>query len=152
MYMVTGEWSMSKYDPLMHHLKGSHGKLVELTFHDVEEVLGFPLPASARRHAAWWSNSGGTHVQSAAWQSAGYRTEDVNLAQETIRFVPERTGFGEMKQTAIKQEISQAQQPAAKSKHHPAYGALKGMITILPGVDLTEPAYPDWKKLYDEDE
>ena len=29
--------------------------------------------------------------------------------------------------------------------------ALKGMITILPDVDLTEPAYADWKKLYGED-
>jgi hypothetical protein len=140
---------MSKYDPLLEHLQRSHGE-VPLTFRDVEEILGFPLPASARRHAAWWSNSGGTHVQSAAWQAASYRTEDVDLEQETVRFVPEHMGFGEMKQEPIKQE-EKPPHPAA-AKHHPAYGALKGMITILPGVDLTEPAYPDWKKLYDEDE
>ena len=42
-------------------------------------------------------------------------------------------------------------QPVAKTKHHPAYGAMKGMITLLPGVDLTEPSYPDWKVLYGED-
>lgn len=142
--------SMSKYDPLLRLLQSSRGD-VELAFGDIEEVLGFPLPASARRYAAWWSNSGGTHVQSVAWQSAGYRTEDVNLEQETIRFVPEHRGFGEMKQTPLKPDGAQTQPPAAKPGHHPAYGALKGMITILPGVDLTEPSYPDWKKLYDED-
>jgi len=27
---------------------------------------------------------------------------------------------------------------------HPAYGALKGLIHIPPGVDLTEPADPEW--------
>ena len=36
------------------------------------------------------------------------------------------------------------QQP---SRRHPLFGILKGMITIAPGVDLTEPACPelaDW--------
>ena len=27
---------------------------------------------------------------------------------------------------------------------HPLYGALKGYITFVPGVDLTEPADPEW--------
>ena len=31
---------------------------------------------------------------------------------------------------------------------HPAFGALKGLITIKPGVDLTEPAFEDWTELY----
>jgi hypothetical protein len=56
-----------------------------------------------------------------------------------------------MKQATIKQEAKLQQEAAAKSEHHPAYGALEGMITILPGVDLTEPSYSDWKKLYGED-
>jgi hypothetical protein len=34
--------------------------------------------------------------------------------------------------------------------HHPAYGALKGMITLLPNVDYTEPADPDWGKVYED--
>lgn len=35
-------------------------------------------------------------------------------------------------------------------KHHPAWGALKGMITLLPGVDYTEPADPEWGKVYED--
>lgn len=143
---------MSKYDPLLHHLQHSTGA-VELQFRDVEEILAFPLPPSARRHAAWWSNSGGTHVQSLAWQTAGYRTEDIDIENESVRFVPDRLSrLSEMKQAKIKEDALGLEKASTKPKHHPAFGALKGMITLLPDVDLTEPAYPDWKKLYGEDE
>lgn len=36
-------------------------------------------------------------------------------------------------------------------KRHPLFGSLKGTTIIMPGVDLTEPADPDWGKVYDED-
>jgi hypothetical protein len=32
---------------------------------------------------------------------------------------------------------------------HPLFGALKGVTRIPPGVDLTEPADPDWGKVYE---
>lgn len=140
---------MSKYDPLLKHLSRSQGA-IDLRFRDIEAILGFPLPGSARRHAAWWSNSGGTHVQSDAWQGAGYKTEDVDLERETVRFVADRMGFGEMKQPEIKQDPPPQQPTAAKPKHHPAYGALKGMITLLPNVDYTAPADPEWGKVYED--
>lgn len=38
----------------------------------------------------------------------------------------------------------------ARSAHHPAFGCMRGTLTILPGVDLTEPADPDWGKVYDD--
>ena len=37
---------------------------------------------------------------------------------------------------------------AARTGRHPAFGALKGTVRIAPGVDLTEPAEPDWEKLW----
>jgi hypothetical protein len=36
-------------------------------------------------------------------------------------------------------------------ERHPLFGALKGMTFIPPGVDLTEPADPDWGKVYEND-
>ena len=33
---------------------------------------------------------------------------------------------------------------------HPVFGVLKGMMHIPPGVDLTEPACPEWADLLDE--
>lgn len=35
-----------------------------------------------------------------------------------------------------------------KRDRHPAFGALKGMVHIPPGVDLTKPALPDWEKIW----
>jgi hypothetical protein len=35
-------------------------------------------------------------------------------------------------------------------KRHPLFGALKGHMFIPPGVDLTEPADPDWGKVYED--
>jgi hypothetical protein len=37
-----------------------------------------------------------------------------------------------------------------QSGRHPIFGALRGTITIAPGVDLTEPADPEWGKVYDD--
>jgi hypothetical protein len=37
-----------------------------------------------------------------------------------------------------------------RSERHPLFGALKGVTSVPPGVDLTEPADPDWGKIYEE--
>ncbi|KKB13087.1 hypothetical protein VE25_03825 [Devosia geojensis] len=69
-----------------------------------------------------------------------------------------RKGLAEMAQAEFKQPpVAQTatQQTTTKQlpqRRHPAFGALKGLITIKPGVDLTEPAFEDWRKLYGEDE
>jgi len=39
---------------------------------------------------------------------------------------------------------------AKKEERHPLFGALKGITFIPPGVDLTEPADPDWGKVYED--
>lgn len=144
---------MSKYEALARHLRGSAGR-IEVNFEDVEEILGYPLPASARRHAAWWSNSGGTHVQSQAWLSAGYRTEQVDLVQERLVFVPDRVngGFSEMAQAKFKrqEQTAQAEPLQAGQKRHPAFGVWKGKVTLLPDYDYTQPADPDWGKVYED--
>ncbi len=53
-----------------------------MTFSEIEEVLGFPLPPSARRHGAWWSNG----QSNAAWRKAGWRTEARNMREHRITF------------------------------------------------------------------
>lgn len=60
-------------------------------------------------------------------------------------------GFGEMKQAAFKPAEGEDGKEK-KPYRHPAWGALKGMITIAPGVDLTAPTFENWKALYGEDE
>lgn len=73
-----------KYGPLYLRLMKLAGSEWRVSFGDVEEVLGFRLPDSARRHRPWWTNGG--HGQALAWVNAGWRTSDVDLGGETLVF------------------------------------------------------------------
>jgi hypothetical protein len=69
---------------------------------------------------------------------AGFQTEDVDMEGRKLLF-----------RKVVEQapaEDNVAPTRAAVSKRHPHYGALKGLIRISPGTDLTEPADPDWGK------
>lgn len=78
---VTG-----KYAPLYGHLLGLTDDRWDATFRDVAAVLGVPLPASARKHPAWWSNT--TSLASGkSWLAAGWRTRNVRISEERVSFV-----------------------------------------------------------------
>ncbi len=80
---------MSKYAPLRDYLASRPLQEWKVTFEDIEDVLGFPLPASARRYPAWWANeSTSSHVQSHSWLDAGWRTSEVKLREERLTFIP----------------------------------------------------------------
>lgn len=81
-----------KYAPLYRHLCA----LVEAgetewrtRFSEIEAILRFELPSSARKWFAWWANQkqGGSHSHALAWQAAGWRTREVDLGDETLVFV-----------------------------------------------------------------
>ena len=40
--------------------------------------------------------------------------------------------------------------PARAKRRHPLFGSMKDVTWIAPGVDLTEPAMPEWADLIDE--
>ena len=80
-----------KYAPLFEHLRELDGEQWATSFEEVETIVGFQLPKSARRHAAWWANDQrGGHSHARAWQAAGWRTSQVNLQAQTLVF--ERRG------------------------------------------------------------
>ena len=82
-----------KYEPLFQHLARLDDERWPATFEDIETILAFPLPKSARRHSAWWANEeSGSHSHARAWHSAGWRTSTVDLYAETLVF--ERLGRG----------------------------------------------------------
>ncbi len=83
---------MSKYEPLKRHLLALPQSETPMTFSEIEAVLGFRLPPSARKHPPWWSNNVGTHVNAAAWRDAGWKTARVDVPGERVTFVRERTG------------------------------------------------------------
>ena len=77
-----------KYKRLYAHLCGLPTHEWRASFGEVESVLGFDLPASARLHRPWWANQrgGNGHSQALAWSVAGWETADVNMDAETLLF------------------------------------------------------------------
>ena len=78
---------MGKYEPLATHLASASASEWSATFAQVEQVLGFPLPPSARKHREWWSNQAGAgHSQARGWQDAGWQVWKVDLQGERVIF------------------------------------------------------------------
>jgi hypothetical protein len=79
----------SKYFPLHQYLLSREGPSFRLTFEDIEEILGIPLPPGARSHRAWWGNGTWGHSQSRSWLLAGWRAINADIENETVDFARE---------------------------------------------------------------
>lgn len=100
----------------------------------------------------------------------------INLEEIAMRRRGETAGFGESKQAAYKSHDTSLYPEPPPTKMftendiiyedgkrwmedrdgnlvelHPAYGCMKGTMTIPDDLDLTAPAYPDWGKVYEDD-
>jgi len=76
------------YKRLYTFLQGRYADRLVLTFAQIEDLLGFPLPAPARVEREWWSRAatGATQsVQSESWAGAS-RSATVNLTARTVLF------------------------------------------------------------------
>jgi len=108
---------MSKYDPLRSHLECTKGNRWRGTFTEIENILGFALPHSARNHPAWWANENKAHQpQKLAWLTAGWRTANLNLTAETIEFVLDGSAefsrnFGSTEVEKRSQKLQQSSRP-----------------------------------------
>ncbi len=126
---------MGKYAPLGDFLRAQRATLVPMTFDEIEEVTGAKLPPKAQFHRAWWSNNASNNVMTKVWLEAGFETEQVDMSARKLVFrriggAPARAG-------------ARASNNGA-SKRHPLLGALKGLVQIMPGTDLTKRADPNW--------
>jgi hypothetical protein len=125
---------MGKYEPLTDFLQKQPGGEVRMSFAQIERIVGFKLPPVAERHRAWWSNSPTNNVMTRAWLDAGFRSEQVDMTARKLVFRREKQAYPPT--------------PApAKSGGHPLFGCMKGTVTIPEGVDLTEPADPEWGEI-----
>jgi hypothetical protein len=101
-----------------------------MTFAEIERVTGVKLPPSAIKHRPWWSNNPDNSVLTKVWLEAGFESEQVDMEKRKLVFKRVRP---------VKAAVE-----TDDDFVHPAYGAMKGLIRIMPGVDLTEPADPEW--------
>jgi hypothetical protein len=78
---------MGKYEPLATKLKETSSDVLDASFDEIEDILKFQLPPSARRHRTWWGNCyKGTHSQAKGWIEAGWETRHIDLDKEVVRF------------------------------------------------------------------
>lgn len=82
---------MSRYSPLGRHLEGLGGERVSMRFEEIERILGFSLPRSARKYRAWWANEvRGSHSHAKyGWMHGGYRVHSLRIETEQVTFVRE---------------------------------------------------------------
>jgi len=112
-----------------------------MTFAEIEKVLGFKLPDS-QKYPAWWSNNPTNNVMTNEWLAAGYKTEQVDVKGRKLVFRRTRPVTKSHAVSAPTEKEERKELPK-----HPLVGWMKGMITIMPGTDLTEPADPEWAKI-----
>jgi hypothetical protein len=78
----------SRYAPLALWLQGRPSKVdrVQLSYEEVEKIIGGPLPPSAHTHRAWWANDSVGHVQSQQWLDVGWRVAQINMTEKRVTF------------------------------------------------------------------
>jgi hypothetical protein len=126
---------MSKYQRLGDFLRTQNQERIPMSFADIERVTKAKLPPSAHKYRPWWSNNPTNSVLTRVWLDAGYESEQVDMAGQSLVF---------RRVTPPPAEPSVSTSPSGAIPIHPAYGALKGLVKVAPGVDLTAPADPDW--------
>ncbi len=102
-----------------------------ITFGEIEKITGVKLPASAQKHRPWWSNNPDNSVMTKVWLEAGFLSEQVDIA--TRKLVFRRV-----------HKAATVHAAGGETPFHPAYGFMQGLVRIMPGTDLTQPADPDW--------
>jgi hypothetical protein len=125
---------MSKYSPLGDYLRRQSRERVPMTFGEIEKLIGAKLPASAHKYRPWWSNNADSHVITKVWLDAGFESEQVDMTSRKLVF----------RRIRKPKPAGTATQSSGEAPFHPAYGAMQGLIRIMPGTDLTQPADPEW--------
>lgn len=96
-----------KYFQLKRHLESLIGDIWGVTFDELERIIGFALPASARRYPAWWANqTQGGHSQAHAWIDAGWVTREVDTREGHVTFTRVRERRKQISRTKVTRAIA----------------------------------------------
>lgn len=130
---------MGKYDPLTRYLVDCRTVEVPMSFREIEQVLGVPLPPS-KRYAAWWSNNPSNNVMTKAWLAAGFVTERVDPGGERLVF-RRRNPADSSKTEPSEESVTSSRSLGFLDR---VRRRLAGTVTIPEGVDLTQPTGESW--------
>ena len=132
---------MGKYEQLGQHLRNQGSNSIELSFNEIEEILGFPLPKSAYKYRPWWANDE-NHVQARdGWISVGYNSAAVNLDDHTISFI--KVGEPENLPNNLTELSGEKMTPIEFEK------VARIIMSQYFDLDLSPGKMDDWPKLFD---
>ena len=83
----------NEYQALHKYLQDRFADRIVLTFDEIEDLVGFPLPTEARQQKTWWVSGDAATPRSAvedAWTLAS-RTATINMAAQNIVFERDTT-------------------------------------------------------------
>lgn len=86
---VDSTQEQKKYRPLYEYLTQRTENDILLTFVEVEDILGFPLPPNAFTQKAFWANNrNGQHHHCRSWMDAGFITVEAhkNTIEKMVHF------------------------------------------------------------------
>ena len=141
---------MGKYQPLATFLRDQRTPEVQLTFDEIEKITGVKLPPKAQHHRAWWSNNASYNVMTKVWLDAGFESAQVDISARKLVFRRVAKGSDQGSEANGGFAESAPKPYATSDGRHPLRGALKDITFLVPGVDLTEPADPEWADLIDK--
>ena len=73
------ESGRNRYQELEEYLRNSSKQIENLTYEDIERIIGTKLPLSAYRHRAWWSNTGHPHAKT--WSNVHWKVSSVDIGK-----------------------------------------------------------------------
>jgi hypothetical protein len=126
---------MSKYDPLGRFLRERSSEETPMTFAEIEQVIGIPLPPAAERHPAWWSNNPSNKV----WLEAGYRSERVDLGGRKLVF-----RRSQVRPNSPRPAGGQPARAIPMGILETIRNRLRGSVTMAPDFDPTAPTGEHW--------
>ena len=116
-----------KYDKLKIYLKGSEQERIQLTFTEIESILSFSLPNSAKQYRAWWPNGGQSH--SNIWMDVGYKVDEVSFTRQYVVFI--RAGLLKNKTAEnTRKEDTTIEDTTVEKKQEAAHRITNDVITI----------------------
>lgn len=101
----------TKYQPLADFLMELNKEDVTLTFTEIENILGFKLPPSARKHRPNWANNS-QEALSWGWMPVGYKSYAIDMKNEITHF--RKAGIANAnysKETSIRQTVTRKPKP-----------------------------------------
>ena len=124
-----------KYAPLHRHLSNLDAREWSTTFREVERILDFHLPASARTYREWWANHGG-NPQGKAWVDVGWKVEHVNLRTERVVFRRTRSSAHRSNTPAIRPSRANALSSSTNSQVPSEVASQTSVIPVKAGTQM----------------